>query len=91
MPRAGRHSAQPRKPRRPTEAQVAVLRKITAAGGIVVTMTNGKPECTYVDGAVPDRCFSLSVFVRLGWLRPADGCQPLFREAWAQRYVARRP
>jgi hypothetical protein len=80
-----------RKPRLPTPAQTAALRKI-AGGHLDVTMRDGKPCCSYADGTTPSHGFDLARFVRAGWLKPAEGCAPLFNITFAQRYViARRP
>lgn len=81
------------KPQRPTPGQTAVLRAIAGRGGLVVTMTGGRPVCTYADGVAPSRAFDLGRFVRAHWIVPAEGCAPLFGEAWALRYVVprRRP
>jgi hypothetical protein len=77
------------KPRPPTPLQTAALRKI-AGGWLDVTMRNGKPSCAYADGTAPSRGFDLARFVRAGWVTPAEGCPPLFGEAWAQRYIIAR-
>jgi hypothetical protein len=80
----------PSKPRRPTPQQTAALRKI-ASGWLDVTMRDGKPCCSYADGTTPSHGFNLARFISAGWLTPAAGCRPLFGDAFAQRYVARRP
>jgi hypothetical protein len=78
------------KPRKPTPVQTGVLRKI-ASGWLDVTMRDGKPCCAYADCTTPSRGFNLARFVRAGWVIAAEGCRPLFGDAYAQRYVARRP
>lgn len=79
-----------KKPRRPTERDMPVLRR-AAAGAIICTHTEDGPQYTYEDGSyISANAKAIERMIQQRWLVP-DGKDTLFHGDRAQRYTARKP